>query len=132
MPWHEVIKLLHSLVSLSTVFSRTYKSIQMLTGCYQLWIPKGLKSLMLLISSFTLFITVQNLRKWLHKVGMPLLSRQAKWERAEKVGGKKGWDFSTFLADFLSWNFNSQSDFILISTTFSKWLPKMRCHVKFS
>ena len=57
---------------------------------------------MLLISSFTLFITVQNLRKWLHKVGMPLLSRQAKWERAEKVGGKKGWDFSTFLADFLS------------------------------
>ena len=57
---------------------------------------------MLLISTFTLFITVQNLRKWLHKVGMPLLSRRAKWERAEKVGGKKGWDFSTFLADFLS------------------------------
>ena len=38
--------------------------------------------------------------------------------RAEKLGGKKSWKFSTFLADFLSWNFNSQSDFVLISTTF--------------
>ena len=31
--------------------------------------------------------------------------------RGEKVGGKKK-------ADLLSWNFNSQSDFVLISTTF--------------
>ena len=38
--------------------------------------------------------------------------------RAEKVGGRKSWKLSTFLADFLSWNFNSQSDFVLISTTF--------------
>ena len=38
--------------------------------------------------------------------------------RAEELGGKKSWTFSTFLADFLSWNFNSQSNFVLISTTF--------------
>ena len=38
--------------------------------------------------------------------------------RAEKLGGKKSWTFSTFVADFLSWNFNIQSGFVLISTTF--------------
>ena len=38
--------------------------------------------------------------------------------RAEELGAKKSWTFSTFLADFLSWNFNSQSNFVLISTTF--------------
>ena len=30
----------------------------------------------------------------------------------------KSWKFSTFLADFLDWNFNSQWDFVLISKTF--------------
>ena len=38
--------------------------------------------------------------------------------RTEKVVRKKSWKFSTFLADFLNWNFNSQSDFVLLSTTF--------------
>ena len=38
--------------------------------------------------------------------------------RAEKLGGKKYRKFSTFLEIFLSWNINSQSDFVLISTTF--------------
>ena len=37
---------------------------------------------------------------------------------AKKTCWKKIWLFSTFLVDFLSLNFNSQSDFILISTTF--------------
>ena len=38
--------------------------------------------------------------------------------RVKNVAGKKGWKFSTFLADLLSWNFNSQSEFTLIPTTF--------------
>ena len=38
--------------------------------------------------------------------------------RAQKLGGEKSWKFLTFLEDFLSWNFSSQSDFVLLSTTF--------------
>ena len=37
--------------------------------------------------------------------------------RAEKLGGKKSWKFSTFKVGFLNWNFNSQSDFVLVLTT---------------
>ena len=33
-----------------------------------------------------------------------------------KTWRKKSWTFSTFLGGFLSWNFNSQADFVLIST----------------
>ena len=38
--------------------------------------------------------------------------------RTEKLGKRKSWKFSTFMAGFLSWNINSQSDFVLTSTTF--------------
>ena len=38
--------------------------------------------------------------------------------KQRKLAEKNSWKFSTFLADFLSWNFNSQSDFVLLPTTF--------------
>ena len=38
---------------------------------------------------------------------------------AEKLGRKKSGKFSTFLMEFLSWNFNSQSDFVIILTFFN-------------
>ena len=38
--------------------------------------------------------------------------------RSENNARKKSWNFSTFLANYLNWNFNSQVDFVLIQTTF--------------